>query len=123
MNTIGTRLKAIRLQKKLTQPELAEQIGVAKSMISQWETQKNEPKACYIYSLANCLNVSTDYLLGMENEDFTSNYNSDKVLTADEERLLQEYRKLDNPMKKMCYYYVEHMVTATTEDKENKNHG
>ncbi len=122
MNTIGTRIKALRLQKKITQPELAELIGVAKSMISQWETLKNEPKACYIYSLATNLNVSADYLLGIENEDFTPSV-TNTTLPADEERLLQEYRKLDKPIKKMCYYYVEHMVTATKEDKEINNHG
>lgn len=37
------RLKTLRKEKKLTQKELAEQIGISQKSYSHWETGKNEP--------------------------------------------------------------------------------
>ncbi len=51
----------------LSQPQLAEKVGVSKAVISFWENGVNEPKARYIKALALCFGVSADYLLGLEN--------------------------------------------------------
>ena len=121
--TFNIILRKLRTDNNLLQKNVASICNVKQNSYAQWEAGKTQPDIDNILILSRYYNVSTDYLLGIENDDFTSNYNIDKVLPADEERLLQEYRKLDKPLKKMCYYYVEHMVTAATLDKENKNHG
>jgi len=66
MNDLGARIKTLRIEAGYTQPQLAEKIGVSKAVISFWENGVNEPKAGYIKLLAKCFNVSTDYLLGVE---------------------------------------------------------
>ncbi len=63
------RLKELRKSKGLSQSELGEIIGVTYSSISYWEKGINEPKACYIISLAKFFGVSTDYLLGFDDEN------------------------------------------------------
>lgn len=68
MENLGDRIKQLRFQKNLTVEQLAKQIGVAKSAISFWENNINEPKANYISKLATVFNVSTDYLLGLEDD-------------------------------------------------------
>lgn len=68
MENLGDRIKQLRFQKNLTVEQLAKQIGVAKSAISFWENNINEPKANYISKLATLFSVSTDYLLGLEDE-------------------------------------------------------
>lgn len=68
MDTLGARIRALRLGLGITQPQLAEMVGVSKAVISFWENDVNEPKASYIKILAKCLNVSTDYLLGLESD-------------------------------------------------------
>lgn len=45
---------------------LSKAIGVDKHAIIFWEQEINEPKATYIVRLAKYFNVSTDYLLGLE---------------------------------------------------------
>ena len=65
MFNLGETIKSLRLEKGLTQPQLAEMIGVSKGMISVWENNINEPKASYIKALAQALEVSADYLLGL----------------------------------------------------------
>ncbi len=60
------QLKAVRLEKKLSQPELAELVGVSKGMISFWENGVSEPTITNLIKLAQIFEVSTDYLLGLE---------------------------------------------------------
>ncbi|MCH5153212.1 MAG: helix-turn-helix transcriptional regulator [Clostridiales bacterium] len=66
MIEFGEILRELRTDKKLTQPQLAEAIGVSKSMISVWETGLSEPTASNIIKLAKYFEVSTDYLLGLK---------------------------------------------------------
>ena len=66
MKNLGETIKSLRIEKGLTQPQLAELVGVSKGMISIWENNINEPKASYIKSLASVLDVSADYLLGLK---------------------------------------------------------
>ena len=67
MENLGETIKYLRLEKGLTQPELAKLLGVSNGIISVWENNVNEPKATYIKRLAQVLGVSADYLLGIKN--------------------------------------------------------
>lgn len=66
MKGLGETIKALRLEKGLTQPQLAERIGVSNGIISIWENNINEPKASYLKALAVALDVTVDVLLGEE---------------------------------------------------------
>lgn len=65
MNGLGERIKHLRKELGISQPELAKLVGVSNGVISLWENDINEPKASYIKSLAENLCVSCDFLLGM----------------------------------------------------------
>ncbi len=62
------RIKELRLQKGLSQMELALVTGISQSAIAKWELGKTEPTATAIILLAQFFGETTDYLLGMENE-------------------------------------------------------
>lgn len=66
MKNLGETIKNARIEKNLTQPQLAKLVGVSAGMISIWENNINEPKASYIKALAEVLDISTDYLLGLK---------------------------------------------------------
>lgn len=66
MQDLGTRIRNLRISAGLSQPQLAEAVGVSKAVVSFWENDINEPKASYIKALAVVFNVSADYLLGLE---------------------------------------------------------
>ena len=59
-------LKLLRNQKGLSQQKLGEIIGATCSAVSYWEKGINEPKLSYIINLAKLFEVSSDYLLGLE---------------------------------------------------------
>ena len=68
MSVFSERLKSVRLERKLTQKQVAEGIGVAESYYQIYEYGKKEPVVSNLEKLCRCLNVSSDYLLGLSDE-------------------------------------------------------
>ena len=66
MSIFATRLRELTTEKKLSMKNLAKQINTTDTAISNWENDINEPKISYLVSLAKFFNVSSDYLLGLE---------------------------------------------------------
>ena len=74
METLGTRLKKIRRDKKMTQQQLADAIGVSKTSVIYWEKDENTPKHESLVLLAKTLNATTEHLLyGFVNVDTWDN--------------------------------------------------
>lgn len=64
----GQRLKELRIEKGLSQQEVANHFNVSKMTISAWETDKQEPCIDDIVELARFFETTTDYLLGLTDE-------------------------------------------------------
>ncbi|HBI59720.1 MAG TPA: XRE family transcriptional regulator [Lachnospiraceae bacterium] len=62
---MGEKLKSLRIEKKLTQKQVADRIGLAISAISSYESGTRYPSYDVLVKLAHIFHVSTDYLLGM----------------------------------------------------------
>lgn len=62
-------MKELRKEKKITQPELANMLGVTFSTVSAWEVGKAQPSYEILTKLAQYFNVTTDYLLGFTQDD------------------------------------------------------
>ncbi|KVR92776.1 XRE family transcriptional regulator [Burkholderia vietnamiensis] len=61
MDTLGSRVKAARLDAKLSQESLARQVGVSQGLIGQIESGKNQGSK-HLAALARTLGVSPDWL-------------------------------------------------------------
>ncbi|MBO4990509.1 MAG: helix-turn-helix transcriptional regulator [Clostridia bacterium] len=61
----GYRIKEARKEKGYTQQLLAQKIGYSQSVVSDWEKGISDPSAKAIVALAQALEVSADYLLGL----------------------------------------------------------
>ena len=61
--TMGTRIKELRQKSGLTQMQLSEKIFTSESYIALIESNKRNPSMDIICKLADCFNVSSDYLL------------------------------------------------------------
>ena len=59
-------LRAARLRKKLTQQQVADKLGIAKSTYCQYETGASEPNVLRLKELARILETTGDALLGIE---------------------------------------------------------
>ena len=99
MNTFGKRIKEFRIERNLTQKELAKELSVTISTLSHWECDYQEPSFDDLLLLANYFNVTTDYLLGRADDfgviSISTQKNPTSDLTSEEKHLLETFRKLD----------------------------
>jgi len=63
------RLKEIRIKKGLLQGELAKLAGITPPNLSNYEHGVREPSISILVKIAVALDVSSDYLLGLEKEE------------------------------------------------------
>ena len=66
---IGQRIKKLREDEHLSQLELAKIINVCNTTVSQYENGSRTPSDDIKIKLANYFNVSTDYLLGLSDNE------------------------------------------------------
>ena len=64
---LANRIKQERQNIHLSQKELADRLGIHKSSVNAWESEKSQPSLIYLTRLSRIFSVSTDYLLGIEN--------------------------------------------------------
>ena len=62
---LGEQIKQLRLNKKLSQVELAEKLCVTKQSVSNWENENIMPSIEMLMKIANIFGVTTDFLLGL----------------------------------------------------------
>jgi transcriptional regulator with XRE-family HTH domain len=66
---LGSRLKAARMRSGMSLREVARQLSVSPSFISQMENGKSQPSVATLYSIAQLLGVSVDALFAPERVD------------------------------------------------------
>ena len=62
------RLQAIREKRGLSQRELARLCGIGESLISKYENGWGDPNTATLKLIAETLNISADYILGIVDE-------------------------------------------------------
>lgn len=70
----ATRLKLLREEKGFTQSKLAEELGVSRGSISFYENGDRTADIETLYKLSKLFNVSSDYLLGINDESTVEEY-------------------------------------------------
>lgn len=70
---LGERMAELRKDCGLKQKEIAKELNVAVSTVSNYETSSHEPDLTSLSKLADMLDVSTDYLLGRTDIKYSMN--------------------------------------------------
>ena len=68
MVDFGEFLKRLRTEAGFTQQQLAERLGVTKSVVSYYELSERSPSPEVLVKLAGVFHVTTDHLLGLEGD-------------------------------------------------------
>ena len=69
---LSEKISGLRRQNGWSQEELAERLGVSRQSVSKWESGASQPDLDRILLLSEQFQVSTDYLLKEDGEDFSS---------------------------------------------------
>lgn len=96
------RLKESRIKSGLTQEQLAEKLGIAKSTLSGYESGNREPTVATIAKVMDILNIDANYLYQDETNSLT-----ELVVSLDEKALLRKYRILDDHGREMVDFTLE----------------
>ncbi|MBO5021077.1 MAG: helix-turn-helix transcriptional regulator [Clostridia bacterium] len=94
---LNEKLREIRTAKKLSQVELARLLGVTKQCVSNWENDNIQPSIEMLVKIATTLQVSTDYLLSIENKRVLD-------VTNLSEETIQHIQQIINDLKKATNY-------------------
>ena len=63
--TIGERLRAVRIERGINAVEIAKAVGISKSAMSQIESGNVIPSMQTLFAVCQLLDISADYLLGL----------------------------------------------------------
>ena len=96
-NLFGERLRALRMQTRLTQQAVADHLQIHRTAYTKYETGVVTPDHQGLVSLAALYGVTVDYLLGREDGEITvTDTNGEKMrLSLQEQQLLQMFRQLN----------------------------
>nr|DAL58972.1 MAG TPA_asm: Repressor protein CI [Caudoviricetes sp.] len=74
MQMFNERLKTLRIQRKMTQSELAKKIYISQPAYSKYEVGTASPNPETLSKIADALDVSVDYLLGSDSQTARPGY-------------------------------------------------
>lgn len=74
--TLGKKIKEFRKTNNLTQQELADKLGIARSTLSYYEKGTVEPNIYTLLKLSEIMNCSLDYLFDINDRNTTFDYSS-----------------------------------------------
>lgn len=109
--TVGERIKDARIKKGITQQQLASYIGVAKSTVAGYETNQRSPDLSKISTIAKILDVSSDYLIGV-------NHLSQSLSPVSLE-LARQYDALDERSQAFIRLVMEHELLRVSSSQES----
>lgn len=109
------RIKEARKKLGLTQQEVAERIGVAKSTYTGYETGNSSPDMLRMARIMQVLQVDANYLL--QDEMRENNVSDRNKLAPDEVKLLTDFRHLNTDGQQMALSMVESLTLNPTFQK------
>lgn len=96
----GSKIRALRTAKGMTQPQLAALLGVTKNSVTNWEAGTSRPELSLIPGLCKALEVSADVFFGLP----------ETRLTAPEREHLRLYRALDRYQQRSVDALMDAMI-------------
>lgn len=123
----------LRREKKITQEQLAEFVGVTKASVSKWETGQSIPDVLMLPRLATFFDVTIDDLLGYEPQlskeqmvkiykDLCSAFVQEpfEQVMEKSKKLVHQYYSCYLFLYKICLLWINHYMLATEEETQRK---
>ncbi len=137
IHLFGDKLKELRKNKNMTQEDVGKLCDVAKQTISNWESNITQPPFEVVTKLAQYFNVTTDYLLGFNQDDLdridklnialreAGLVNSDETLKEEEIKLAidqaRQYKQIFHRLNGLEMKYSEGSIKQEQINKKDLN--
>lgn len=90
---LGVRINELRRAMGWSQVQLAEKLNISKQTVSNWENENIQPSIEMLIRVATLFQVSTDYLLGLDNTQTINVDGLPKLFVAHITQIIEDYRK------------------------------
>jgi len=94
--TIGKRLKKLRVDNDLGQKEVANVLNLSISGYCSYESNSRNPTLNSIIKLAKFYNVTTDYILGMDEKTYLDKDKASKQIQELEKQIIAFKQYIDS---------------------------
>lgn len=111
--SFGEKLKEARTQKKLKQSELAQQLGVKNTTISNWENNISRPDLDMLSYICGVLDVKASFFLEAKIPE--------DDITLTEFNIIKKYRALDSHGKKMVDFSLQEEWERSIAESKNSD--
>lgn len=113
-------IKILRVEKGITQQKVADELKISRSALSNYEAGLVEPTLSVIKKLADFFQVSTDYLLGREDDFGNITIQSESPQLTDSEReLLENFRSLSPYLQGIAAETLRNWAGKTAQKSES----
>lgn len=119
MQTIGSRIKELRRERKLTQAEVGAKTGVSGVAVGHWEKDMHTPKGETLTKLAKLLRTTPDYIISGKKPRPTERHDYEIAETpAIYEVLIKEFDRVPDDMKAAAIKMIQALHQS---DSQNNN--
>ncbi len=94
------KIRELRIRKGFTQLQLAQLLGISKSVVSSYENAVHLPPYDILIKLSSVFGVSCDYLLGVESQDTISVKGLTETQIQSVESIVNELRDMNQNANK-----------------------
>lgn len=105
-------LKTLRKAKNLSQQKLADILHVSQQSIYKYENDITSPDIETLTNMSNFFDTSIDYLVGNSNVSRKIEELFPNDLNLDESKLIENYRQLPTPYKKLIQSLITEYLNA-----------
>lgn len=118
--TFGERITQLRKENGYaTRKSFCEKLGIPETTLRNYETDVREPGHTFLINVSNLLNVSTDYILGIQEEkEIKHSYK----LSIAEYNHIEKYRTLDNFGKEFVEIVLDKETKRVDEIRQQKQY-
>ena len=108
---VGMKIKEFRKNKKLTQQDLADLVGVKNSAISNYEQGIRIPKRDFLFRVANALGVSIDEFFPIQSEETSSTLSEINKISS----------QLEEPRQKIVLNTATNQLDEQNQEKKKES--
>lgn len=130
---LSDNIVRLRRERKMTQEEVADFIGVTKASVSKWENQQSTPDIMLLPQLAALFDVTVDELMGYEAQmskeqirrcylELTNNFTKMPFQEAMDKvrELTHRYYSCYPFLMQVCVLHLNHFMLAETEEERQQ---
>lgn len=101
MLNIGSKIIQLRKKHNLSQSQLAQKIGISRTIVGNYERNSNSPSIEILLKMAKVFNVSVDFIIG---ESQLSSYDKEIL------KRIEDIEELDEETRKNLFFLIDNVI-------------